>query len=100
MGMSTITRDQVEHLAMLARIDLTDEETTRLATDLGVILEAVEQVGEVASDDVPPMSHPLPLVNVLRADEVRPSLPVQEALSGAPEAQDDRFVVPRILGEE
>ncbi|WP_226344515.1 Asp-tRNA(Asn)/Glu-tRNA(Gln) amidotransferase subunit GatC [Agilicoccus flavus] len=98
--MTTITRDQVEHLAMLARIDLTDEETTRLATDLGVILEAVEQVGEVASDDVPPMSHPLPLVNVLRADEVRPSLAVQEALSGAPEAQDDRFVVPRILGEE
>ena len=61
---------------------------------------AAETVTEVAGDDVPPMSHALPLTNVFRADEVRPSLPVQDVLAGAPSVEDDRFRVPRILGEE
>lgn len=98
--MSTISRDQVAHLAMLARIDLDDTELTTMAGELGVILDSVAAVGEVASADVPAMSHPIPLVDVTRADEIRPSLTPEEALSGAPESQDQRFSVPRILTED
>ena len=67
---------------------------------LEVILGAVAQVSEVASADVPPMSHPLPLVNVFRDDVVRPTLSNDEALSGAPSVESERFRVPRILDEE
>ena len=62
--MSAITRDEVAHLAALARIDLTDPELDRLAGQLGVVFDAVARVGEVAADDIPPTSHPLPLTNV------------------------------------
>ena len=65
--MSAITRDEVAHLASLARIDLDDAELDRLAGQLGVVLDAVASVGEVAADDIPPTSHPLPLTNVQRA---------------------------------
>jgi aspartyl-tRNA(Asn)/glutamyl-tRNA(Gln) amidotransferase subunit C len=98
--MSAITRDEVAHLAALARIDLDDAELDRLAGQLGVVLDAVASVGQVAADDIPPTSHPLPLTNVQRADEVRPSLTQAEALSGAPEAEQGRFRVPRILQED
>jgi len=98
--MSRISRDQVDHLAMLARIDLTDAESEQLAGDLSVILDSLAQVREVAADDVPAMSHPQPLVNVMRADEVRPSLTAHEALAAAPAVEDDRFVVPRILTDD
>ena len=98
--MSAITRDEVAHLAALARIDLTDRELDRLAGQLGVVLDAVARVGEVAADDIPPTSHPLPLTNVFREDVVRPSLPRADVLAGAPAAEQDRFRVPRILGEE
>jgi len=98
--MSRISRDQVGHLAMLARIDLTDAESEQLAGDLSVILDSLAQVREVAADDVPAMSHPQPLVNVMRADEVRPGLTAQEALAAAPAVEDDRFVVPRILTDD
>ena len=98
--MSNISRDDVANLAKLARIDLSEEELAGLAKELSVILDAVARVQEVACEDVPPTSHPLPLVNVFREDVVRPSLTPEEALSGAPEQEEQRFKVPQILGEE
>ena len=95
-----LTTAEVARLAALARIELSAEELARLAPQLDVILDAVAQVTEVARDDVPPMSHALPLTNVFRADEVQPSLPVEQVLAGAPSVEDERFRVPRILGEE
>ncbi|MFT3832147.1 MAG: Asp-tRNA(Asn)/Glu-tRNA(Gln) amidotransferase subunit GatC [Micropruina sp.] len=95
-----LTTAEVTRLAGLARIELSPDEVARLAPQLEVILDAVAQVTEVAGADVAPMSHALPLTNVFRADEVRPSLPVEQVLAGAPSVEDDRFRVPRILGEE
>ncbi len=95
-----ITRAEVAHLARLARIAMTDDELDRLAGELDVILGAVALVGEVAAADVPPMSHAVPITTVLRADEVRPSLPREEVLAMAPAAEGGRFRVPRILDEE
>lgn len=96
----SLSRDQVQHVAMLARLALTDDELDRLAPQLSSILAYAEQVGEVAAADVAPMTHPYPLENVLRADEPAPTLDRDELLAGAPEAEDDRFVVPRIVSEE
>lgn len=98
--MSALSRDDVAHVAMLARIGLSEVELDRLAGQLDQIVEWVGQVNEVAVADVPPMSHPLPLINVTRADEVRPSLTAEQALAGAPDADQQRFSVPRILDEE
>jgi aspartyl-tRNA(Asn)/glutamyl-tRNA(Gln) amidotransferase subunit C len=98
--MSTISRDEVAHLARLARIELTESELQRLAGQLDVILDAVATVQKIAGDDVPATSHPIPLTNVTRPDEPRPCLTPQEALAGAPEAEDQRFRVPRILEED
>lgn len=95
-----LTPADVGRLAELARISLTPEELAHLAPQLEVILESVAQVAQVATADVPPTSHALPLVNVFRPDEVTPSLPVEAVIAGAPAAQDNRFQVPRILGEE
>ena len=96
----TITRDEVSHLADLARIDLSDAELDHLAPQLAVILESIASIQGVAGDDVPPTSHALPLTNVFRDDVVRPGLTAEEALSGAPEVEQQRFKVPRILGDE
>ncbi|MBN9110072.1 MAG: Asp-tRNA(Asn)/Glu-tRNA(Gln) amidotransferase subunit GatC [Pseudonocardia sp.] len=95
-----ITRDEVAHLARLARLAVTDDELGVFAGQLDVILGAVARVGEVAADDIPPTSHSVPLENVFRPDELRPSLTQEQALSGAPAAEDGRFRVPQILGEE
>jgi aspartyl-tRNA(Asn)/glutamyl-tRNA(Gln) amidotransferase subunit C len=97
---STISRDEVAHLARLSRLAVTDEELDRFAGQLDQVLAAVARVGEAAVADVPPMTHAVPLTNVLRADEVTPSLPRNAVLAGAPAAEDGRFRVPRILGEE
>ncbi|HEY5783201.1 MAG TPA: Asp-tRNA(Asn)/Glu-tRNA(Gln) amidotransferase subunit GatC [Microlunatus sp.] len=94
-----LSPDDVAALARLARIEMTDEELAHLAPQLDVILESVASVSGVAADDIPPTSHALPLTNVFRADVVRPSLPVADVLAGAPAAEQDRFRVPRILGE-
>jgi len=96
----SISREDVAHLAKLARIDLPPESLDHYAEQLAVILGAVAQVSEVAADDVPATSHPLPLVNVFREDVVRGSLTAEEARSGAPSVESDRFRVPRILDEE
>ena len=98
--MSTISRDDVAHLARLSRLAVTDEELDRFAGQLDQVLAAVARVQEAAVADIPPMSHAVPLTNVLRADEVTPSLPRDAVLAGAPAAEDGRFRVPRILGEE
>ena len=85
---------------MLARIDLTDAESEQLAGDLSVILDSLAQVREAAAEDVPPMSHPVPLTNVMRDDVVTPGLTAEQARAGAPAGEAGRFPVPPILGEE
>ncbi len=95
-----ITPTEVGRLAELARISMTPDELAQLAPQLEVILESVARVTEVAAADVPPTSHALPMVNVFRADVVTESLPAAEALAAAPAAEDGRFRVPRILGEQ
>lgn len=98
--MSEITAEQVAHLANLARIDLSPEEIANLTHDLGQIVDSVAKVSEVATPDVPATSHPMPLTNVFREDVVVPSLTVEQALSGAPDHDGDKFRVPAILDEE
>ena len=102
---SGISRADVSHLADLARISLSDEELDHLASELPAILDHVRVVQEAVQperggDDVTPMSHPLPISNVFRADEVRESLTADDALAGAPASEQQRFLVPRILGDE
>jgi aspartyl-tRNA(Asn)/glutamyl-tRNA(Gln) amidotransferase subunit C len=99
-GHPTISRDEVSHLADLARIELSDAELDHLAPQLSVILESIASIQGVAGDDVPPTSHALPLANVFRDDVIAPCLTPEEALSGAPEEELQRFKVPRILGDE
>lgn len=98
--MPEITRDEVAHLANLARIELSDAELDHLAPQLSVILESVASINQAAAADVPPMSHALPLTNVFREDVVVPGLTADEALAGAPAQEQQRFSVPRILGDE
>jgi aspartyl-tRNA(Asn)/glutamyl-tRNA(Gln) amidotransferase subunit C len=90
----------IEHVARLARLELTDEEKARLRDQLGMILENAAKVSEVATDDVPPTAYAIPRSNVLRPDEVTPSLTVEEVLSNAPEVEDDRFKVPKVVEVE
>ena len=98
--MPEITRDEVAHLANLARIDLDDAELDHLAPQLSVILESVASISGVAGDDVPPTSHALPVTNVFRDDVVTPGLSADQALAMAPAVDQQRFSVPRILGDE
>lgn len=95
-----ISRDDVAHLARLARLAVTGEELDVFAGQLDVILGAVARVGEVAAADIPPTSHAVPMTNVFRPDEVRPSLPRDEVLAQAPAVEDFKFRVPRILMDE
>ena len=95
-----ITREEVRHLADLARIELDDAELDHLAPQLSVILESVASISAVAADEIPPTSHPLPVVNVFREDVVTPCLTAEQALAAAPAVEGQRFLVPRILGDE
>ncbi|CAN5853528.1 Asp-tRNA(Asn)/Glu-tRNA(Gln) amidotransferase subunit GatC [soil metagenome] len=97
--MPSISREEVAYLAKLARLAVTDEELDTFAGQLDVIIGAVARVGEVAADDIPPTSHAVPVVNVLRPDVIRPSLDRDEVLALAPAAEGGRFRVPRILDE-
>lgn len=97
--MARISREDVLHVASLARLALTPEEVESLTDELGVILDHAEDVASLDLEGVPPTAHPLPLQNVLRPDEVRPSLDRDEVLAQAPAAEDGRFRVPRIMGE-
>jgi aspartyl-tRNA(Asn)/glutamyl-tRNA(Gln) amidotransferase subunit C len=87
----------IDHVARLARLALTDDEKAALRGQLGLILEHAATVGEVAADDVPPTAYAIPRVNVLREDVPEPSLPQAEALANAPEQEDGRFRVVRIV---
>lgn len=99
-GPGGITTEQVAHLATLARIALTSAEIEKLTGELVTIVESIAKVSEVAGADVPATSHPIPLVNVYRADEPGPTLTPEEALAGAPDHDGSRFRVTAILGEE
>jgi aspartyl-tRNA(Asn)/glutamyl-tRNA(Gln) amidotransferase subunit C len=92
-----LDRAAVDHVARLARLDLTDDERERMQKELTQILGHAEKIQALDLDGVPPTSHALPLSNVLRPDEARPSLPPEEALANAPEVEDGRFRVPRII---
>jgi aspartyl-tRNA(Asn)/glutamyl-tRNA(Gln) amidotransferase subunit C len=94
-----ITRQDVEHVARLARLALTDEEVEALTHELGAILDHAADVSALDTADVPPTAHPLPLVNVLRPDVARSGVPRDEVLAEAPDVEAGRFRVPRILGE-
>jgi aspartyl-tRNA(Asn)/glutamyl-tRNA(Gln) amidotransferase subunit C len=101
----SITRDEVAHLARLSRLALSDEELDHLAPQLDQIITAVAQVQEVTAEGIPPTSHaqhlrPPAQTNVFRDDEPVPCLTPEEALSQAPEVEQQRFKVPRILAEE
>nr|WP_315267078.1 Asp-tRNA(Asn)/Glu-tRNA(Gln) amidotransferase subunit GatC [Microbacterium lemovicicum] len=98
--MSEITPDLVRHLGVLARIQLSDEEVERLTGELDAIVDNIAKVSEVATPEVPATSHPVPLENVFRRDEVGETLTQAEALSNAPDQADGRFRVTAILGEE
>ena len=98
--MSEITPDLVRHLGVLARIQLSDEEVERLTGQLDAIVDNIAKVSEVATPDVVATSHPIPLENVFRPDEVQDMLTRSQVLQNAPDAADGRFRVTAILGEE
>jgi aspartyl-tRNA(Asn)/glutamyl-tRNA(Gln) amidotransferase subunit C len=89
-----ISREEVLHVAKLARLALSEEELERFGAQLANILEAVGKVSELDLEGVPPTSHPLDLVNVFGEDEPRPSLPLEDALANAPDPEDGFFGVP------
>ncbi len=98
--MSTLSRDEVAKLANLARIEMTEDELVNLASQFGTILDAVARVQELNLEGVKATSHPQPIENIARPDVVQPSLTPEQALSGAPAQEEQRFRVPQILGEE
>ena len=99
--MPDITREEVAHLARLARIDLSGDELDRMAGQLDQIVHAVAAVTGAVSEDVPATSHPIPLRNVTRPDVVGSEvLTAEDALAAAPASEGGRFLVPRILGED
>lgn len=95
-----IDRATVDHVARLARLDLSNDERERMAAELGHILEHAAKIQTLDLSGVEPTSHAIPIRNVMRPDEVRPSLSQEQALEGAPKAENGRFRVPRILEEE
>lgn len=98
--MSAITREDVEHVARLARLALTNEEKTLFAEQLADILTNFEKLNELDTTGVPPTAHAVPLKNVLRPDKSRPAWPKDDILANAPAKQGGFFRVPRILEEE
>ena len=98
--MAQISREEVQHLAHLARLELTEDEAVHYADQLSAIVDAVARVSDVAAQDIPPMSHPIPVTNVFREDVAKPGLERTEIAAAAPSWEDDRFRVPRILGED
>lgn len=99
MADTPISRDDVAHVASLARLTLTDDELDTFTGQLASILGHVADVESLELDDVPPTSHPYPLANVVRADVVRPCLDRDEVLAQAPSAEGGMFRVPPVLGE-
>lgn len=96
----SIDKKAVDHVARLARLDLSEAERDKMLSELQQILGHAEKIQALDLDDVEPMSHSVPMVNQVRADEVKPSLTQEEALANAPEVEDHRFKVPRIMEDE
>lgn len=94
-----IERSVVDHVARLARLDLSEEERARMGAELGQILAHADRIQGLDLDGVEPTSHAVPVVNALRQDEVKPSLGQKDALAGAPAVEGGRFRVPRIIEE-
>jgi len=92
--------EQVTHVARLARLELSADELDRFTGQLASVLDYAAEISELEVDDLEPMSHPLPLLNVLRDDDPQPTLDRAEVLAAAPAVEDRRFRVPRILSEE
>jgi aspartyl-tRNA(Asn)/glutamyl-tRNA(Gln) amidotransferase subunit C len=97
--MAKITREEVAHVARLARLELSDDEVETFTDQLAKVLDHAADVEALDVGDVPPTAHPYPLVNVLRADEPTPTLARDEVLAGAPVAENGQFRVPPVLGE-
>jgi aspartyl-tRNA(Asn)/glutamyl-tRNA(Gln) amidotransferase subunit C len=95
-----ISRADVEHVARLARLSLSDEELDRFSTQLGVILDEASKIEQLPTEGVPPTAHAVPMANVWREDVVGPCLSQADALSTAPEVEQSRFKVPRIIEED
>ena len=95
-----ISRAEVQHVARLARLALTEEELDRFQSQLSLILQEADKVKRLPTEGVPPTAHPLPRANVWRDDTVGPCLTQEEALSTAPAVEQGRFMVPRIIEEE
>ncbi len=95
-----ITIEDVEHIAKLARLRLTEEEKLRFQKELGKIIEYFDQLKKLNTEGVPPTTHVVPLENVLREDVVKPSLPVDEALANAPDRKGNYFRVPKVVEKE
>ena len=95
-----LTSAEVDHIALLSRLDLSPAERERAATELSQILEHFEQLTQLDTEDVPPTEHVLPVVNVLRVDESRPGLPNEAVLQNAPEHAGGMFQVPRVVEAE
>lgn len=96
---SPLTRDEVAHVAKLARLSLSDEELDLFTVQLGQVLEHAADMGSLELSEVEATAHPFGLINVTRADELRPSLDRDTVLAMAPDAREGRFAVPRIMGE-
>ena len=96
----SLSSEEINHIALLARLDLTDAEKAKAATELSQILDSFEKLKELDTDNVTPAESALNLVNVLRVDEVQPSLPTEAALANAPEQAANMFVVPRVVEAE
>ncbi len=97
--MSGLTRDEVAHVARLARLRLTEAELDLFTTQLAQVLDHAADMGSLDLTDVEPTAHPFGLINVVRDDVVRPSLSHDAVLAMAPDVEDGRFAVPRIMGE-
>ena len=95
--MEQVTRDEVAHVAVLAHLDLSEDEIARLQRELNRILEHFAELEELDTDGVEPMSHAVPMVNVLREDVIKESLPIDEIVANAPDGTDEFFRVPRIV---
>ncbi len=98
--MATLSRKDVEHVALLSRLGLEDEELARLEGQLNHILDQYAVLAELLTDDIPPTAQTIEVENILREDVVTPGLSVEDALAGAPERSGDYFVVPAIMTEE
>ena len=95
--MAKITREEVEHVARLARLELSEDEKTRMTDQLDAILGYFDTLSRLDTSQVEPMTTVIPMVSVMREDVVRPSLPLEEALANAPDREDEFFRVPRII---